>query len=248
MSSNTYKKLIEEFKVCDSNDHTIYAIPAKVLLQMSQDGDIKLWSHNRPPDEDRVTEIREYHKKTKHVKGMIQMAYIIGEGFVCYESNHRRCALIPEIQFVFVDVLWDVTQERVVEEFLAINQAVSVPSIYTEVDVDATVRNKIEEFVKGFCVRYKAFVSTSPNPHSPQFNRDNLKDNIYDLWKGLKCNVDDVLCAIERLNKEYENSPVKSERILKKCKDGGLWLFWNEKKLYKNEVAKHLHCTASDKA
>jgi hypothetical protein len=228
MSSRLLKKDIEGYEVCKSGEHTIYKMPALKLIQLSEDGDLDIWSKNRPPDDIRVSTIREYQQKTGHVNGVIHLAYVAGEGLVCFEGNHRRMALIPEIQTVLVDILWDVTQERIVQEFTAINQAVSVSSLYTDIDFDATARCQIQDFVNKLGLRFKAFLSPNARPNRPNFNKEVLSENISQIWKMLGCSVKDLVEAIEKVNYKYstqDHSDIKSPKIIEKCAVGGLWLF-----------------------
>lgn len=231
----------------ESGDHVMYVMNSDDLIELASDGTLKLWSRNRPVDEARVEEIREYISKTRHVDGTIRLAFIKGEGLVCYESNHRRMALIPGI-LVTVDILWDVTCERLIEEFIHINRAVSVPELYTEIDMDATAKEKIAAYVKDMAsFKYKAFVSTSARPNRPQFNRDVLTQEITKLWKDIGCPVDVLLNAIDAVNDAYrdeklgtDHTKIKSTKILEKCSKGGLWLFAFDTSLNKDHIEKVL--------
>lgn len=234
-------------KTHDSGDHAMYVMKSDDIIALTADGTLKLWSCNRPVDEVRVEEIRDYIMKTGHVDGTIRLAYVKGEGFVCYESNHRRMALIPGIP-VLVDILWDVEQGRIIEEFIHINRAVSVPELYTSVDMDATAKEKIVEYVKDMAsFKYKAFVSTSARPNRPQFNRDTLVQDITRIWKDIGCPVDTLLRAITTLNEKYkdaefgmDHSKIKSSKIVEKCTKGGLWLFAFDTSLNKTHIEKLL--------
>ncbi len=243
--SRIIKQDINQFKSYESGDHYMYIMPSTKLIELSNEGTLKLWSYNRPVDEARVEEIKSYHEKTGHVDGTIRIAYILGEGFVCYESNHRRMALVPNMN-VIVDVLWDVSKERVIEEFIHINRAVSVPDLYTDVDMDATAKEKIVEYVKDMSsFKYKAFVSTSGRPNRPQFNRDMLVQDITKVWKDIGCPIIMVLKAIDSLNNAYKDekfgmvhSKIKSTKILEKCSKGGLWLFAVDTNLNRDHIEK----------
>jgi hypothetical protein len=239
MSSRLLKKDIEAYEICKSGEHTIYKMTALKLIQLAGDGDLRTWSKNRPPDDIRITTIREYQQKTGHVSGVIHLAYIIGEGLVCFEGNHRRMSLVPEIQTVIVDILWDVSQDRVVKEFTAINQAVSVSSLYTDIDFDATARFQIQDFVNKLGLRFKAFLSPNSRPNRPNFNKEVLSENISQIWKTLGCSVKDLIEAIERLNDNYsiqDHSDIKSPKILEKCTTGGLWLFAIDSQLNRKHI------------
>jgi hypothetical protein len=241
--SRIYREYFEKYYLFQSGSHSIYKIPAKELINLHFDGSLKQWSKNRPADEERVSEIKQHYKETHHVDGTIRLAFINGEGLVCYESNHRRLALIEEIEFVLVDMLWDVTQKDIINEFTFINKAISVPELYVEIDFDAVTREKIINFVKGWTVKYKAFISTSARPNRPQFNRDVLTQEITTLWKEFNCPIEKLLKAIETLNDEYghenfrfDHSNIKSPKILEKCKKGGLWLFAIHTSLVKKDI------------
>jgi len=229
MSSAMFREYLKDAFVMDSGDHTLYAIPVSKLASM----DIHTWSRNRPADEGRVAEIRGQHIASGHVDGTIRLAFTRGEGLVCYEGNHRRLALTDNIERVLVDILWDVSQERIIEEFRLINKAVPVSELYTEVDMDSAARHKIEEFVRGWCIKYKAFVSASPRPNRPQFNRDMFTQELVRVWTELgRPKIEELLTAVECVNTAYgseqlgfSKEAIKSERTLHKCTEGGLWLF-----------------------
>jgi hypothetical protein len=231
MAARLVQQDVQQYHLYTSGDHAMYAIPAEKLMSLADEGTLKVWSGNRPADMARVEEVRKEQAESHHVDGTIRVAYIVNVGLVCYEGNHRRLALNPEISRVLVDILWNVSNDRVVHEFMLVNKAVSVPELYTEVDVDATEKNKITKFVADWCVKYKAFVSTSARPNRPQFNRDTFTQELTRLWKKFECPADTLLSAVERLNSAYANellgdrNKIKSENILKKCKVGGLWLF-----------------------
>lgn len=238
--STTIKAYFNNFEKHDSGDHVIYTVPSENIIELGKDGTIKLWSRNRPADDIRVEEIRAYIDKTKHVDGTIRLAFIKGEGFVCYESNHRRLALVPGI-LVIVDILWDVDQDRVIEEFTHINRAVPVPDLYTAADMDATAKLEIIKYVDKMKEKYHAFCKPSARPHKPGFNRDTLAGNITRIWKDIGCPVTELLAAIDRLNEEYktgermDHSKIKPD-VLEKCKNVGLWLFAIKQELNEDHI------------
>jgi hypothetical protein len=229
MSSALFREYLKDTFVMTSGDHHLYAIPISMLATM----DIRTWSRNRPADEGRVAEIRNHHLASGHVDGTIRLAFTRGEGLVCYEGNHRRLALTDNIEKVLVDILWDVPQERIIEEFRLINKAVPVSELYTELDMDSAARHNIEEFVRGWCVKYRAFVSASARPNRPQFNRDMFTQELVRVWTELgRPPAGDLLSAVESVNTAYgqeqlgfHKTAIKSERTLHKCAEGGLWLF-----------------------
>ena len=230
-----------------SGDHAMYVMNSEDIITLAAEGNLKLWSRNRPADELRVAEIREIIKKTEHVDGTIRVAFIKDEGLVCYEGNHRRMALIPGV-LVIVDILWDVDQDRVVEEFVHVNRAVSVPDLYTSVDMDATAKLKIVQYVSKLEAKYPKF-KTGNKPNRPNFNRDGLISDITKIWESIGCSVDTLTAAITALNEKYTAKDPEfvnmarkkpSESIMKKCEDADFWLFAFDTSLNKTHIEKLL--------
>jgi hypothetical protein len=214
---------IKEFiKAYQYYNTTVYVLPMEIFKQL----DIKVWKFNRPPDMTRVEEIRETMKKNNRMDGMINLAYITNEGLVCYEGNHRRLALEGNDFVVFLDILWDVTNEQVTEEFKRLNKSVSVPELYIS-ETDATIRLEIEQFVSEFRKKFKDHESSSTKHSRPNFNRDNLTDQILRLHKELMIPISQVSARLYALNDKYSlrDKSKLSDSIKKKCEKSGLWLF-----------------------
>ena len=246
MASRLVQQDIQSYFLYKSGEHHMYGIPAVKLMSLAEEGILKVWSGNRPADMERVNEIREQHIVSQHVDGTIRLAFIHSVGLVCYEGNHRRMALIPEIECILVDILWNVSNERVIQEFMLVNKAVSVPEIYTELDMDATEKNKLAKYVSDLCMKYKAYVSTSPRPNRPQFNRDTFTQDLTTMWKKFNCSAETLIQGIEALNEAYKNETIgdhtriKSTRILDKCSVGGFWLFAYDTQLNSTHLEKVL--------
>jgi hypothetical protein len=199
----------------------IYLIPYDVFVDLG----IQTWRYNRPPDATRVAEIREKMTEIKHLDGLINLAYIPKEGLVCYEGNHRRLALVPEVKYVLCDILWDAATEQVEAEFRRLNKCIPVPDIY--VSNDANHKLEIQEAVASFCKKYALYASASPKPNRPNFNRDNLTDQFSRLCDELKMTPAVLMEKLGELNHEYstkDHSRVPP-KIVEKCRQNGLWLF-----------------------
>lgn len=204
-------------------DHYVYWIPLNIFNQLP----IKRWKHNRPSDVDRVIEIHEFMKVSKRMDGIIYLACIDNE-LVCYESNHRREALkgLEEIHDILVDVIWNTTDERIKEEFVRLNKSVSVPELY----IDKTVEINIEELrkvVDDFCKLYKTHKVSTGKPQRPNFNRDNLTDDLYRIMKDNSISLTDLMMKLTEYNKQLllKDKTKLSEKIIEKCNKSGLWLF-----------------------
>jgi hypothetical protein len=165
----------------------------------------------------------------KRMDGVLNLAYISGEGLVCFEGNHRRLALDGLDITVFADVLWDVTDEIVVHEFRRLNKSICVPDLYVTENHYA-VRENIEKAVQEFRKKYPSMESSSGRPQRPNFNRDKLTDELFRLHKELGISIEDLIIKLNLLNETLKVSDKSklSDSIKQKCEKSGLWLFaWN---------------------
>ena len=203
--------------------HIVYWMPAKIFNQLP----IKRWKHNRPPDESRVAEIREWIQTSKRVDGILYLACVDNE-IVCYESNHRREALkgIEGLHNILVDMMWDVTDEQVKAEFFRLNKAISVPELFVTEQQEIRVDDLLQ-IVEGFCRNYSSLKSNSRHPHRPGFNRDNFMEDFYHIVRDSKLGIEEVMQRIVVLNHELRNRDKSklSKAVLEKCERSGLWLF-----------------------
>jgi hypothetical protein len=205
--------------------HHVYWVPIQVFNSLP----ITLWKFNRPPDKDRVEEIREYMKTSKRADGLIYLACVDNQ-LVCYESNHRREALkegMPiDMAQILVDVLWDATDDMIKEEFFRLNRAVSVPDLYMG-NYTGESASVVMAAVDAFCKKYPGMKSNSPRPNRPNYNRDVFTQEIVRLSTELRIPVAEVMERLERLNVEMSTRPPKklSLSIVEKCNKHKLWLF-----------------------
>jgi len=228
--SEPLKVYLEPYRIYDTN---VYAFPMNIFKNL----DIKMWKFNRPPDTTRISEINEAMKKNNRMDGLINLAFIPHEGLVCYEGNHRRLALEGNDFVVFIDVLWDVTDERVAEEFRRLNKSVSVPELYIS-ETDATIKVEIEQLVKEFIKKFPDHVSSSVKNQRPHFNRDNLTDQILTIQKELMIPVSQIASKLYALNDRLalQDKTKLTDSIKKKCEKSGLWLFAWSKIIYPKEL------------
>ena len=199
------------------------------------------WKFNRPPDTGRVEEIRSSMRETKRMDGIIYLACIENQ-LVCYESNHRRLALkegMPEpMPAILVDILWDATDERIVEEFKRLNKAISVPDLY----VDPTAgepASVVIAAVEAFCAKYPGLRSPSGRPNRPNYNRDILTQNLIQLTKELHVGIEELMRRLEARNAVLAGSDSSRLKpaVAEKCRASGLWLFAVSGTLHAKDLA-----------
>jgi hypothetical protein len=213
---------IREFLKPYGISESVYVIPSDIFGKL----DVKTWKYNRPPTESRIAEIREWNQKSNRMDGLLNLAYVTGTGLVCFEGNHRRLAVeglgIPVIS----NIVWDVTDEFVMQEFRRINMSVSVPELYI-VEQDHSLKNEIMELVSSYRKKYRDHEVSSARPNRPNFNRDGLTDLITRLQKETGLSVRDLAERLHTLNHLYATSPKTKmgDKIIEKCQKSGLWLF-----------------------
>lgn len=210
---------LKDFQVLSTN---IYAIPMEKFKTL----DVKQWKFNRPPDFTRIPEIRDWMSQFRRMDGLLNLAYISGEGLVCFEGNHRRLALEGLDIPVLVDIVWNATDETINHEFRRLNKAVSVPDLYVA-DTSASLRVELEDAVAEFRKRYSSMESNSGRPQRPNYNRDKLTDEFTRLHKEVMIPVDELMTRIYALNDTYASKDKSklTEKIRQKCEASGLWLF-----------------------
>ena len=230
------RPLDDKYKIKVAGKKTTYLLNLDTLREI----DAKRWSRQRPADDTRVEEIRTWIEKENDVAGMLAMAWHPVENLIVYDGQHRWRALLglanPNIR-VFVEILWDATEEDIIASFQSINRSVSVPELYTDPGITTdSVRADIADFVSSMCSNHKEFMSTTDKPNRPHFNRDKLTDELFGIWRDdLQREVDftKIAGALMVLNHEYDSNQMsvpreavrKHPRIYEKCHKHHLWLF-----------------------
>jgi hypothetical protein len=225
---SVFQQFLQPFKILNTND---YYIPMEKYNELN----VSQWKHNRPADMKRVDEIHNWMKQFNRMDGVINLACVSGYGLVCFDGNHRRLALKGLDITVKVNIVWDATDEIVTHEFRRINQSISVPDLYIEENdaiVIANVQNAVSEFIKRFDIQQ----STAKNPQRPNFNRDNLTNQLFNLQKERNISIADLMTRNYSLNDALAigDKTNLNEKIIKKCSEGGLWLFARSKTINLN--------------
>ena len=208
--------------------HAIYWVPIAVFNDLP----ITMWKHNRPPDMERVAEIRAYMTESKRMDGIIHLAFVNNQ-LVCYESNHRREALkgLTDMADILVDMLWNVTDEVVKQEFFRLNKSISVPELFVAPDAGQTLIADVCKAVDLFCKNYPTMRSSTGRPQRPHFNRDGLTSEFYRVMRENQIGVDELGHRLMKLNREMStrDRTKLSEKVIAKCESTGLWLFaWSQ--------------------
>ena len=221
----------------EHGSHHVYWVPLNIFNELG----IERWKYNRPPDADRVAEIHAFIKQSKRVDGMLYLA-CVNKKLVCYESNHRREALvgITEVAPILVDIMWDATDEQVKTEFLRLNKAVSVPDLYVSEEPIADASALISAR-KTFCEKYKMLKVTTDRPQRPNFNPERLLDDFNAITKEHNISVDEMMRRLDNLNVRLSHKAIDSkltDKVKEKCTNAGMWLFaWSSRLNPKDVVA-----------
>ena len=197
----------------------------------------KKWSRNREPDKERIREITQYFEEGGYVPQIIHVAELPDEGIVCYDGNHRREVfnLSKSKIMCIVDVMFSASQMDVYKSFTALNKSVQLPAIYIDdmFDNGNQVKEEILHLVKCFENKYRPFVSASSRCHAPNFNRDCLIDNIYNIYKSFNgvIGIKQLEVLLEKLNIEYSKGNICRNHLhykistIEKCEKHNCWLF-----------------------
>jgi hypothetical protein len=205
--------------------HHVYWVPPTIFNQLP----VTPWKFNRPPDMDRVAEIRSYMQESKRADGLIYLA-CINHQLICYESNHRRLALkegmAADMAHILIDVIWDATDDLIKQEFFRLNKAISVPELYVDNSSEESVESVLKA-VERFCGKYPKIKSASGRPNRPNYNRDTFTQEFVRVMKELRITADELLERLERLNTELagRDHGRLTMNVVTKCRESGLWLF-----------------------
>ena len=185
---------------------------------------IKSWTFNREPCDDRVTDLVTQFNNSKFIDFRIILA-IENSGLVCIDGNHRRLALDrlyqnnPELE-IWVNILFINTSDvKVIHSvFKSINNILPVPEICLD-KITNRVRNDIvNSIVKEYVTKYKIFFTNAINPRLPH-------TNITKFTNFISMNLGDSTRdeMIERLT--IHNNKLGEDCVYPKCKKYNFYLF-----------------------
>lgn len=230
------QRSLEAYKIKSCGKKSTYLLSLDILRDMNA----KRWSRQRPADDSRVEEIHTWITKEKDVSGVLSMAWHPREDLVIYDGQHRWAALLSirdDSIRVLVEIIWDATEQDIIESFQSINRSVSVPELYTDPALtDEQTHREITEFVTTLAKTYADFCSRTDKPHRPNFNRDRLTDELLSIWKDhyqKELPFEIIQRGIITLNMDYHTDEKsvprevvrKTARMYEKCNKSRFWLF-----------------------
>lgn len=230
-SNNIYHPIYGKF-ILKQNNHTIYLADSVNIINNSD-----RWSENRPPDQLRVKEIKEYISKINSVDGILYFANIPNEGLVCYEGEHRRQALklLEKNYKIFVNIVENPSVDYLRSKFISLNKCVPVTELYlNNNDNHKCTQNQleiIEAVTNHYCRKWKTHRKTNPNPNRPNFNKEMLKQKIFNIIEDeIKNNItkEKMIYLVDKFNEEllHNIDQTKCTRpMLNKCNISGCYLF-----------------------
>jgi len=237
MSQSLIQRTLEDYKVRTTPHRITYVLPLFILKELG----ITRWSRQRPPAPERVEEIAAWIREHQDVVGTISLAWHPTERLVCYDGQHRLDALFQQENVditVLVEIMWESTELAIMAAFQTINRAVPVSELYTDPhDVVHSIKGEIADYVAGLAITYKPFLSTSAKPCRPNFNRDQITEDLFHMWRDEfqeAVPFHRIVEALTRLNKTYdededsipkERTRKKFPAIHKKCSQYKMWLF-----------------------
>jgi hypothetical protein len=244
---NPLKSSLQKYYQFNIGIHDYYLLPTKLFLSLTKEHKISRWENNREEDQARVNKIKNYSLKQGYIDGYISLAYFKTlNQLCCYDGNHRRLAVTLTMKPILTSIIWEATNDIVIEKFNAINQSISVPMIYMDNQFDAKTKLIITNFTKELHEKYPTHSSASRLCKHPNFNRDLLTENLTDLMKELTIEPELLIMYINHMNECYKNElygfknvTIKNDKIVQKCQTSGLWLFAQSKmidKLYLNKI------------
>src|SRR5947208_10204360 len=174
-TQNQLKESLKKYHQLKHGIHDYYLIPSSKLISLIKQSVVVRWENNRPEDQTRVNKIKNYSLKQGYIDGHISLAYFNNlNQLCCYDGNHRRLAVTLTMKPVFLSIIWDATNEIVIEKFNVINQSISVPMIYMDHKYDVNTKLIITNYTKDLHEKYPTHSSASRLCKHPNFNRDLL--------------------------------------------------------------------------
>lgn len=158
---------------------------------------VKSWKGNRIISEKRVFEVMKslvesnnFPHTTLYISEIIKnndSKYYLWDGQHRFSAIEKCCMMNDDLSFLnnlFTCIVYkNDTKENMRKKFININKAVPVPDFYMDELVKDQRKLKLKELTENTVDRIKAEFpynsSTSKRPLKPNFNSDNLSDDIY---------------------------------------------------------------------
>lgn len=231
-----------------------------ILIEVSEKQTIQIcnkipeftnWNKNRPPDNTRINELKEYYlnEKVKVIPGIIY-AWDNNETLQIYDGIHRILAakeLVKEnnnLQFTFLMNIYKTEDEDlIIKDFKAINKSCPVPTLYTNEQNELTLLKRVvcENVISELCKNYQAFVSPSRKPYKYNFNRDVTLEWLseFDINWNVKNLSNIIIQELQGLN-YFAKDYVQRNKIdaPKKCNYHNFYLWYLDKSFIRNKLEK----------
>ena len=208
----------------------------KVLCSDFINAPIQNWTHNRPPDMIRCSDIAQYITiSNKPVEPVFFLSFNASKcKFDVLDGIHRYSALLllhnhPIMQStVIINIRFNATDEEIYGVFKSVNKSCPVSELYIR-DTPKDKRDAVEALTTKWIERYKIHFSSSVKPQRPNTNRDKFMDLLSEIWDthGLTQETAprlEEIIQIENTRKADLHASI-SEKIRQKCEMSGCWLF-----------------------
>jgi hypothetical protein len=193
------------------------------------------WKYNRPPDEIRCKEIREYFTKPNTIFNTPFHLYYNEkfDDFECLDGIHRYTSIknleIDKVIFMFLYL--KKSEGELIDIFKNINKCISVPELYLSNEYSLSNKQIIETVANEWKNKYEIHFTPNKDFRVPNMNRDMficILTNILDDHKiRTKGRLEEILeNANVFISKNYGRYNKKVTTIqLDKCKKSGCYLF-----------------------
>ena len=209
---------------------------------------VKNWERNRNPERNKVEEIKKAIKNGTHTASPLSGFMILNRGekpeVIIYDGSHRLLAYKELTQNgnkcefeIYIQALMNPPEKLIIERFRNVNKVSPVTELYTEANKtqeNLEMCRKIVDIGKRFRRKYKHNVSTSENPHNPNYNIYQLQEDIRRLL--IENDELNALRECEIMNIFEKINEIFRERI------SSLELFKNPKLLKQVEKAMKADC------
>jgi hypothetical protein len=234
----------------DENTY-LFKISIRELLRLN----IENWEHNRPPDESRFEEIKNYLCKPSNLVNSALHFYYNSktDNFEIIDGSHRYYTIISltkeECELIYnkniiIFVYINKTDGELSDIFINLNKSISIPKLYSSMEYSLNQRQIIDNIVLIWKEKYKPHFSHSSSFKIPQINREAFYNLLTELYEKFKIRSEskllDILDKLNNYIKDYVEDESKiisklpkkfTANQLEKCKKTGCYLF-----LYKEGI------------
>ncbi len=238
------RKIITNYTLVHAYSNEDYLIKLSVedLLKLN----IVNWKYNRPPDEIRCNEIRDYFIKPSTIINIPFHLYYNEKynEFECLDGIHRYTGLtlvedkeLINNKVVIIYLYFKKSEGELIDIFKTINKSIVVPELYISGDYSLTDKDNIEFVVNDLKNRYSEHFSSNKDFRVPQINRDKLIEILTEIYNEYKIRNKSKLlelvnkaneCVKEYLEGEYEHRKLSKKftpKQLEKCHKTSCYLF-----------------------